>query len=1058
MPLSALKVALLLLVSGACALIYQTTWLRELRLVFGASTPASAAVLAIFMGGLGAGGLLLGRRIERHPQPLRFYAQLELLIAASTALTPILLPVARRIYIGLGGSLGLGAVAGTVVRLLLAALILSAPTLLMGGTLPAAARAITTRTDTRRRSLAVLYGMNTLGAVLGTGLSTFYLLEHLGNRATLWLACGINAAIAGVAFWTAGRLPAAEPTAAVAAGPSSSAPDADRPLPPSRFVLLAAALVGLAFLLMELVWYRMLGPLLGGSSFTFGLILAVALFGIGVGGLAFSLWGGRHPATLVGFALTCVLEALGLALPYALGDRVALLAAALRSLSIFGFGGQVLGWGLVTAVVVFPAAVAAGVQFPLLIALLGRGREQVGRQVGQAYAWNTLGAIVGSLLGGFGLLPILSAPGTWRLVGWSLAALGVAAAILSAQAERPLRGKPLILPILGAVATVLLLCSSGPTAVWRHSGIGSGRAELPDDTRAYNSMREWENATRRAISWEVDGVESSVAMFTASGLAFYVNGKSDGSTYGDAPTFLLGGLIGAILHEQPRQALVIGLGTGITAGWLGAVPSMERVEVVEIEPAILHIARQSALVNQDVLRNPKVQVRIGDGREVLLTSAQRYDLIVSQPSNPYRAGVASLFTQEYYRSARDKLAPGGLFLQWIQAYEVDNQTLRTFYATLASAFPVVETWLTEQGDLLLVGAAQPIAYDVQRLRQRIAEEPYQSGLRNIMRLSSLEGLLGHYLANRAFAQDIAQAEGRRRNTDDRNEAEFAFARSAGGSAHLDFKSLMELLHARRQDQPEVSGGAIDWEQVASRRISMFTLTEATAPVPSYLNEAQQQQAKLHRAYLNGEPEEALELARSHPREPSDLVELSLLSHLLVQGADERALFFIERLRSLQPTEAEALLGLWHLRRHELPQAAAALESAFRRFHHDPWPAHRIMKRALRAVPELVAQDRSLAPRIYEVLNTPFALFALNEERIGELVNLAAALDYGGYCLDALRQVGPHVPWHESFLRWRLMCYRQTGHERLAVSSAQDLNQFLAHEPRAFLEGPAEPGP
>lgn len=206
----------------------------------------------------------------------------------------------------------------------------------------------------------------------------------------------------------------------------------------------------------------MLSPLLGGSSFAFGLILAIALLGIGLGGLAYALWGEHRPATWAGFALTCIFEAVGIALPYALGDQVALLAVALQSLDVFGFAGQVLGWSGVTALVVLPAAVASGVQFPLLIALLGRGRQQVARQVGLAYAWNTAGAIIGSLLGGFGLLPLLSAPGTWRLVGYLLAALAVAAALWSARHAGRRRWALTLLTTVGASGVVLLFSGSGP--------------------------------------------------------------------------------------------------------------------------------------------------------------------------------------------------------------------------------------------------------------------------------------------------------------------------------------------------------------------------------------------------------------------------------------------------------------------------------------------------------------------------------------------------------------------------------------------------------------------
>ncbi len=210
MPLRLLGVALLLVGSGASALAYQLVWTRELRLVFGHSTAASAAVLAIFIGGLGAGSLLIGPRADRHPRPLALYARLEAAVALFAALTPLLLAVARAAYLGLGGSLALGSLLSTLVRLLLSALVLLVPTVLMGGTLPAAARAVETTGDARRRTTALLYGANTLGAVAGALVATFYAFERLGNRGTLFAACAVNLGVAAAAVLLArGTVPAA---------------------------------------------------------------------------------------------------------------------------------------------------------------------------------------------------------------------------------------------------------------------------------------------------------------------------------------------------------------------------------------------------------------------------------------------------------------------------------------------------------------------------------------------------------------------------------------------------------------------------------------------------------------------------------------------------------------------------------------------------------------------------------------------------------------------------------------------------------------------------------
>ena len=248
---------------------------------------------------------------------------------------------------------------------------------------------------------------------------------------------------------------------------------------------------------------------------------------------------------------------------------------------------------------------------------------------------------------------MLTAPGAWRAVVWLLMALGVSAIALSViMGERARRALPVAAGLAGAL---LMARATGPTAVWRHSPIGVGRVEA-EATSSPAALRAWMNNERRSIRWEADGVESSVALGNSEGWAFVVNGKIDGSARGDAATQVMGGLVGGILHPSPKSALVIGLGTGSTAGWLGAVPAIDRVDVVELEPVIRAVAGACRSVNRDVLQNPKVHITIGDAREVLLTSRRTYDIIFSEPSNPYRAGVASLFTREYYEAIESRLS------------------------------------------------------------------------------------------------------------------------------------------------------------------------------------------------------------------------------------------------------------------------------------------------------------------------------------------------------------------------------------------------------------------
>ena len=1077
-----LWVALLLFGSGTTALIYQVAWMRDLRLIFGFSTAASAAVVAIFMGGLGAGSWWLGRKADETAHPLAFYGRLELAVAGSAAVTPLLVFLVRQGYIAVGGTLTLGLVGGTVARLLFSAIVLCVPTVLMGGTLPAATRAVETDEDSGRRYLALLYGSNTIGAVTGAVLSTFLLLETFGTRLTLWLACAVNALV-GLAAVRLSRRAAPAPVPEKAPEDSrpgipdsrsgqmpqrkekhkrmpkreEAAPGPPAPLPGGRsrvrgFVLASAGIVGFAFFLMELVWYRMLAPLLGGSTYTFGLILAIALAGIGTGSAVYWLAGRGKVATLSGFAATCALEPLCLIVPYALGDRLALLAALLRPIGAFGFGGYVAGWSLVAGLVVFPAALVAGFQFPLLIALLGQGRERVGSDVGIAYAWNTMGGIAGSLAGGFGLLPLLSATGTWVFVAVLLCALALLALLLFGRAggAAPARGsgnRGRILLALGAVAAcvILLLVAPGPTAAWRHSPVGAGRVDLGKPSP--NSLHDWLRGRRRILAWEKDGVESSVALLKASdGYAFVISGKTDGSSRGDAATQVMGGLIGAALHPNPRRGLVIGLGTGSTAGWLAAVPSIERVDVVELEPAILRVARDCAQVNHDVLGNSRVRIWIGDAREWLLASRETYDVIFSEPSNPYRAGISSLFTTDFYRAMRSRLAPGGIFLQWLQAYEVDSGTVRTVYATLGSVFPEVETWHTKQSDLILAATMEPITYDGGRLRERLRQEPYLSALRDAWRVSELEGFLSHYVARSSLTRTLITSGHTPLNTDDANVVEFAFARSLGHDTFFDVEELRQAARSSQEDRPNVSG-EVDWAVVNRCRVAAATSQGRPPTATAGMTVEELRQALAQKSFVEGRPEAVLTNWRAGPWEPRGSIEEIVLAEALAQGGEELAVDYIERVRQRRGVEADVLLARLRWRQGRLEEAVQALERAFQAYREDPWPLAVLVRNSFSVVLDIASRDAALAGRLEESLAHPFSLFLLDEERHLIRLEVASRLDASRYAR-AVEEMEPDVPWRRPILERRAQAYTATGNSRAPVAR-REFAKFMEKEPPPF---------
>jgi len=1045
------KITLLLFGSGFCALVYQVAWLRLLRLIFGSSTPATAAVVAIFMGGLGAGSLLLGPRADRQVSPLNFYARLELGIAASAALSPVLIQFARWLYIAVGGSTQLGALGGTLVRIVLAGLVLGLPTFLMGGTLPAVTRAVERGEDQGRRLLGLLYGANTLGAVLGALATTFFSIEVLGINRSIWVASLINLLVALLAGALARRLQALPSTAADPAASGTVSAESDAPRRPLvfRFVLVAAAAVGFVFFLMELVWYRMLAPLLGGSSYTFGLILAVALLGIGLGGLLYGAGARHRRPTLSAFALTCSLEAFFLIVPFALGDKLAVTTLVLRDLGGVGFTGLVVSWSWVVGLIVLPPALVAGYQFPMLVAILGSGRKRVGSEVGWTYASNTAGAIAGSLAGGFGLLPLLSATGAWRLSAVMLVVLAAIAALVGAQLQGRL--KTATAPLLLGALVLMITSAPGPTAFWRHNPIGAGRVKM--EISDVNQLRDAIHRKNRMMLWQTDGLESSIAMQSSDGAAFMINGKVDGHARGDAPMQVMSGLMGAALHPDPRTALIIGLGTGSTAGWLAQVPTLERVDVVELEPAILRVAEDCEVVNLGVLTNPKVRMFIGDGREVLLTTPERYDVVFSEPSNPYRAGIASLFTRDFYEAVSDRLSDNGLLVQWLQGYEVDGQIVRTALATLGIVFETVETWQINQADLLLLASNHPIQHDPTRLRERLQEEPYKTAMNRVWGVEGAEGFYAGFIASDDFTRAVLDQEKRWINTDDRPIIEFGFARNLGRQGLFQVRDLISLVDQRRENRPPgVDETDLDWSLVMDLRAARSIASSQVPILPSGIPDELKSRIVARRFYAAQDLPRTCVSWFSQPEEPQAPIDFLMIAECLAENGDEQALVYAKALEDMgRGIEAEATRSRWAIRSGQPDKGAQHLIAALEDYRSDPWPHPPAMKRLLQLAAELAGSQPQLGRALFAAMEEPFALDMEGEVRRAVLFDIARTSDFDTLCLSALEQYGEWVPWEERFLRERLRCLQQHDDPR-SDQARRDLESFLAEAPFPLERG------
>jgi spermidine synthase len=1025
--------ALLLGLSGACGLVYQIAWLREFRLVFGGATPATAAVLAIFMGGLGAGSAWFGRRVERTANPLRLYGLIEIGVGVSALLTPLLLSLVQSLYVKTGGVVALGQTAATLLQLVLAIVVLAAPCFLMGGSLPAAFKWAETDLDRQRGTLGVLYGVNTIGALAGVLASTFWLLEHLGIRATVWSAAGVNLAIGAVAWLVSRGTARHEP---VKLAPPKLR--AQRAFSAGGFIYIASGITGFTFFLCELVWFRMLAPLVGSSVYGFGLILALALAGIGVGGLLYRLLIARRSSSvsLGSFAVLSACQAILIGVPWALGDRIAVLAIDLSHSGAPGLMGQLQDWTMVTSVLVVGPALIAGVQFPMLVALLGEGTADAGRHTGLAYAANTVGAITGSLAGGFVLLPALTATGCWRLACFLILGMSAAAVMVAPSTTRLLKfGVTTLL----AIAVALITVPEGPTPVWRHQAIGYGRVEaLP---KAMGDRLNRFHMVRRSVPFEFDGREASVAIAASDiGWGLSVNGKSDGSAFGDANTQVMLGVLPALLHPQPKTAFVVGLGTGSTAGWLADLPGITRVDVAELEPGMVQLARDYfAPVNRHVMDNPKVHLIVGDAREALVVNGPRYDVIASEPSNPYRAGVTTVFTREFYEAVKRRLNDGGLFAQWLQGYEVNARSVGLVQTTLATVFPFVETWATGAGDLVFIGHLAPPSYSLEQLRSRAAAPVFGEALLRGWFTRSVEGILAHHLASPEFARRVVERTPGV-NTDDRNELEYGFARALAQQGNFNTGQILYPSMGMNADVPAHLAANVDLSRLQVERLLMWAAEGVRTDRVANLKNDDVRRADGIRAFIDKRYQDvAIQFAGLST--PDALEELILLESLASTGGTiEFAQPLIDAVARDWPADAHFATALMAWRKNQSDDAFGHLRDGLAALRTTVWSRRPTAESALALAVRLAHEKPGRADVLFELLREPFPGGFVELSRMNAIAAIGPRLSTAVLQVQVVEMFEPYPLWTRSFLDFRAKAY-QLARDPRAAQAAADLSAF-----------------
>jgi spermidine synthase len=678
--------SLLFFCSGACALTYQVLWLRLLGLVFGVTTYAASTVWASFMTGLAVGSLIAGRLADRVRRPLAWFGMTELLIGGTAFATPGVLEWLQRAYIQLSPSLPDSLPALTFVRFFIAFAVLIVPTVLMGATFPLVVKSSAFRTSGLGERLGMLYGTNTAGAIVGTLASGLYLIPKLGIHGAFLFAAILNLIVGVGAFVAAWAAPVTRGFLSDDNALASTAPDAfDGPSPLDsrrlRLLLIVFAVSGFTSLALEVVWFRVLTLFLRPTVYGFAVMLASVLAGIAIGsylvtpfldrrirwlrvlaGLEFAI----AVATLSSFALLVRMNDSTIAL-------TPLLSRVMHEWLVFPTVGSLQA--------IFPTALLMGAAFPIGLRLWSSGGREharaIAERIGVFYSINVAGSILGALTGGFLLLPLLGS--RWSIIALAAVSFGSGLLLLAfSEGRRQTR------VIVGAFAALVFAF-----AVWRS----------PEPFDEFVAQRY----PRQRIVWREEGVEATVVVHERNDeLTLTVNGNHQAST-GRAMTYghRLIGHLPMILHRDARSALVIGLGGGATAGAVSIHDGVE-VDVVELAGAVVRGARYFENINYGLLSRPNVHVRVDDGRNHLLLTRRKYDVVTADIIHPIYAGSGNLYSVEYFRLLRQVLKPGGIAVQWAAGTDAEYKLIaRTFL----SVFPHTSVWTD---GTLLVGSLEPL--------------------------------------------------------------------------------------------------------------------------------------------------------------------------------------------------------------------------------------------------------------------------------------------------------------------------------------------------------------
>jgi len=766
--------------SGAAGLIYEVLWARMLGLLFGATTLAVSTVLAAFMGGLALGSALAGKLAQKIRKPLSVYGLMEILIAVYALLVPLLFRWIDHVYALIWQQLHPGYFTFSLWRFFLSGVVLLVPTTLMGATLPVLAAALMSSSGRDSNSVTRLYACNLAGAILGTLAAGFVLLPSLGVRTTIAVAAVLNVVVGVIAILLQRRTK----SEAVIEEPvrvEETVVEGDR----GGFWFFAALVSGFVTIGTQVSWTRVLTMIIGSSTYAFSIVVALFLVGLAIGAwiVARKDRSQRLRSTIL---IVEVLTALSLLLSlFVLNVIPALLINLGLRLQVASWSGLLALQILCATLLILVPAVLMGMVMPLVLVWASSEGKKAVALVGRSYAINTVGAIAGAFITGFILIPKAS-------TRFTLLFAATCCLIVAGMAYRPASrvrdpGLKRSLAIGLCVVFVIVLFIVAPRMNLADLSIGAYDSLVRVIAQTREGVREGDSTAgpnvHELLMYEEGPTATVSVRRDQDTVSMAINGRTNASdSIYDMPTQVMLGQLPLLIAPRLDNGLIIGYATGVTVGAMLQSP-IQSVTCVELEPGTVAGSEFFNHINNRPLDDPRTSLIIDDARTFLRVTPNRYDIIVSEPSHPWVPGVANLFTQEFFELGRERLNDDGIWVQWVQIYQLSTESLRSVLATYHKVFPHVLVFrvggLNKGKDLLLIGSNGPLSLD--RLAERLTDRRIAAELARVD-LKTEADVRGWFVCDESRLGPAVA--GAKINTDDNMHIEMTVPREA-------FRPLMQ---------------------------------------------------------------------------------------------------------------------------------------------------------------------------------------------------------------------------------------------------------------------------